>query len=107
MDEEKKLAALPMFEFNPEEEMKLEVGITYTGSFRLAPSGMIVVKPYKQGTKPNNLKKLVDGDRHAIYSSKNVLRIVLNIHRGDKEYCKNAFQEIVIQCYKDLCELNI
>ncbi len=104
---DKQLASLEMPEFDVDDEMQLEVGVLYQGSFRIGKDGKIIVKPYKQGTKPSNLKKMCDGDRHVIYLSKNLVRIVISIQRGDEEKIRKAYQETVIECYRDLCDINL
>lgn len=107
MDTEKQIAGIELPDYSIEQEMKLEVGITYQGSFRLSKNGMIVVKPYQQGTKPSNLKKATEGDRHAIYLSKNLVRIVMSIHRGDLDYVKRSFRDVASEAYASICELNL
>ena len=92
-------------DFTTEKPMKLEVGVTYKGSFKLSPNGQILVKPYQQGAKPANLRKLVEGDRHAIYASKHLVRIVISIQKGSREQIRKAYKEIVMECYKNLNEL--
>ena len=92
-------------DYTTEKDMKLEVGVTYRGSFKLARNGMIMVKPYQEGSKPANLKKMVDGDRHAIYLSKNLVRIVISIQKHSPEEVRKAYKEIVLDTYKDLCDL--
>lgn len=88
-----------------EKPMKLEVGVTYKGSFKLSNNGQILVKPYQQGAKPANLRKLVEGDRHAIYASKHLVRIVISIQKGSSEQIRRAYKEIIMECYKNLNEL--
>ena len=105
MDEEKKLARVELPDFTTEKPMKLEVGVTYKGSFKLSNNGQILVKPYQQGAKPTNLKKLVEGDRHAIYGSSHLVRIVISIQKGNPEDIRLAYKEIIVECYKDLNEL--
>ena len=105
MDEEKKLAMVELPDFTTEKPMKLEVGVTYKGSFKLSNNGQILVKPYQQGSKPTNLKKLVEGDRHAIYGSSHLVRIVISIQKGNPEDIRQAYKEIIVDCYKDLNEL--
>ena len=105
MDEEKKLAMMELPDFTTEKPMRLEVGVTYRGSFKLSLNGQILVKPYQQGAKPTNLMKLVEGDRHAIYGSSHLVRIVISIQKGSPEEIRHAYQEIIIACYKDLNEL--
>ena len=92
-------------DFTTEKPMKLEVGVTYKGSFKLSNNGQILVKPYQQGAKPANLRKLVEGDRHAIYASKHLVRIVISIQKGSREQIRKAYKEIVMECYKNLNEL--
>ena len=105
MDKEKELAMIELPDYTMEKDMKLEVGVTYRGSFKLARTGMIVVKPYQEGAKPANLKKMVDGDRHAIYLSKNLVRIVISIQKGCREEVCKAYKTIILECYKNLNEL--
>lgn len=107
MDKEKQLAQIELPDYSTENDMQLEVGVTYQGSFKLSRNGMIVVKPYQQGTKPQNLKKVCDGDRHAIYTSKNLIRIVFSIQKTDAEQVRKAYQQIVIEAYKDLCDITL
>lgn len=103
----KKLASIEMPDFDVDDEMQLEVGVLYQGSFKIGKDGKIVVKPYKQGTKPTNLKKMCDGDRHVIYLSKNLVRIVISIQRSDEDKVRKAYQETVLECYRDLCDINL
>ena len=105
MDKEKELAMIELPDFTTEKDMKLEVGVTYRGSFKLARNGQILVKPYQQGAKPTNLKKLVEGDRHAIYGSSHLVRIVISIQKGNPEEIYRAYKEIIVECYKNLNEL--
>lgn len=105
MDEVKELAMIELPDYTTEKDMKLEVGVTYRGSFKLARNGQILVKPYQQGAKPSNLRKLAEGDRHAIYGSSHLVRIVISIQKGSPEEIRKAYQEIIIECYKNLNEL--
>ncbi len=105
MDEEKKIASIELPDYTLEQPMDLEVGIVYQGSFRLSRNGMIVVKPYQQGTKPGNLKKALEGDRHAIYLSKNLVRVVISLHKGSLDEVMSDFKDVIVECYKDLAEL--
>lgn len=105
MDKEKELAMIELPDLTTEKPMKLEVGVTYKGSFKLSNNGQILVKPYQQGAKPANLRKLVEGDRHAIYASKHLVRIVISIQKGSSEQILRAYKEIIMECYKNLNEL--
>lgn len=105
MDKEKELAMIELPDLTTEKPMKLEVGVTYKGSFKLSNNGQIFVKPYQQGAKPANLRKLVEGDRHAIYASKHLVRIVISIQKGSSEQIRRAYKEIIMECYKNLNEL--
>lgn len=105
--EEKKLAGMELPDFSTEDDMNLEVGVTYQGSFRIDRTGRIYVKPYQKGTKPQNLKKVCDGDRHAIYLSKNLIRIVISIAKTERPTINKAYQDIVVECYKDLNDLEL
>ncbi|MCR4914358.1 MAG: hypothetical protein K6A96_01190, partial [Prevotella sp.] len=73
--------------------------------FKLSNNGQILVKPYQQGAKPANLRKLVEGDRHAIYASRHLVRIVISIQKGSSEQIRRAYKEIIMECYKNLNEL--
>ena len=105
MDKEKELAMIELPDYTTEKPMKLEVGVTDKGSFKLSPNGQILVKPYQQGAKPANLRKLVEGDRHAIYASRHLVRIVISIQKGSHEQIRRAYKEIIMECYKNLNEL--
>ena len=105
MDKEKELAMIELPDLTTEKPMKLEVGVTYKGSFKVSNNGQILVKPYQQGAKPANLRKLVEGDRHAIYASKHLVRIVISIQKGSSEQIRRAYKEIIMECYKNLNEL--
>ncbi|MBO6029915.1 MAG: hypothetical protein J6T44_05310 [Prevotella sp.] len=105
MNQEEKLANIELPDYTTESDMKLEVGVTYQGSFKLSRNGMIVVKPYQMGSKPNNLKKVVDGDRHAIYLSKRLVRIVISLQKTDLVSVRQAYKDVIVDCYKDLCDL--
>lgn len=105
MNEEKKLANIELPDYTTEKPMNLEVDVTYKGSFRLAKSGMIVVKPYRKGAKPSNLKLAIEGDRHAIYLSKNLVRVVISVHKGSLDDVMKDFKDVILDCYKNLSEL--
>lgn len=105
MNEAKELAMIELPDFTTEKDMKLEVGVTYRESFKLARNGQILVKPYQQGAKPTNLRKLVEGDRHAIYGGSHLVRIVISIQKGSPEEIRQAYKEIILACYKNLNEL--
>ena len=108
VDEVKKLAGIELPDYKTDENFKLEVGVTYEGSFRITNGGCIHVRPYKKGAKPSNLKKAVDGDRHAIFLSKHLVRIVMTFDRNqDLEHLKNAFRETIQDCYVDLNDLHL
>lgn len=107
-DEVKKLAGIELADYSSDEKFDLEVGITYEGSFRIQQNGCIHVRPYKKGAKPSNLKKAVDGDRHAIFLSKNLIRIVMTFDRHmTLEDLKSAFRECTQDCYIDLNDLHL
>ena len=107
-DELKQLAGIEMPDYEMDEEMKLEVGVTYKGSFKIKRNGQIQVKPYKVGTNPGALRKIVDGEQHAIFESKNLLRIVITLpKRSDNEWVRKRFQTVFFECYKDLSELEL
>ena len=105
MEVEKELAMMELPDYTMEKDMKLEVGVVYRGSFKLARNGQILVKPYQQGAKPSNLRRLAEGDRHVIYGSRHLVRIVISIQRGSREEVCKAYKEIILACYKSLNEL--
>ena len=107
MDDVKELAMIEVPDYTTEKDMRLEVGVTYRGSFKRARNGQILVKPYQQGAKPSNLRKLAEGDRHAIYGSSHLVRIVISIQKGNREEVCKAYKEIILECYKNLIELAI
>lgn len=108
VDEVKILAGIELPDYTTDENFKLEVGVVYTGSFRITNAGCIHVRPYKTGTKPGNLAKAIDGDRHAIFLSKHLVRIVMTFDRHmTLEDLKNAFRECVQDCYVDLNDLHL
>lgn len=103
---EKELAAVELRDFKTEPTVKLEAGITYQGSFRIDPTtGAILVRPYQPGNKPWNLKKVVDGDNHAIYLSRHLVRIVISLPKTESDEIRKRYQQVIIECYKNLCEL--
>lgn len=107
-DEVKKLAGIEMADYTADEKFDLEVGVTYEGSFRIQQNGVINVRPYKKGAKPSNLKKAIDGDNHAIFLSKNLVRIVFTFERTtDLEVLKRKFSSTVQNCFVDLNDLHL
>lgn len=107
-DEVKKLAGIEMPDYSTDERFDLEVGVTYEGSFRIQNNGCIHVRPYKRGTKPGNLKKAIDGDNHAIFLSKHLVRIVMTFQRTtDLETLKRAYRDAVQNCFVDLNDLHL
>ena len=108
VDDVQKLAGIRLPDYTTDQDFKLEVGVVYTGSFRITNAGCIHVRPYKTGSKPGNLAKTVDGDRHAIFLSKHLVRIVMTFDRNqDLEHLKNAFRETIQDCYVDLNDLHL
>jgi hypothetical protein len=107
-DEVKKLAGIEMPDYTTDEPFELVKGVTYEGSFRIQNNGCIHVRPYKKGTKPSNLKKAIDGDNHAIFLSKKLVRIVFTFERTtDLEALKVKFRNTVQNCFVDLNDLHL
>lgn len=108
VDEVKKLANIEMPDYTTDEPFDLKVGVTYEGSFRIQQNGCINVRPYKKGTKPSNLIKAIDGDNHAIFLSKNLVRIVFTFERTTNlAALKRKFRDTVQNCFVDLNEIHL
>ena len=103
----KELAKIEIPDYAEDEKMNLEVGVTYRGSFKIKENGQIVVRPYKEGAKPGNLSKVVEGEHHVIFESKNLLRIVFTLPKTNQEQMKQRFKEEFFECYKDICDLQL
>ena len=103
----KELASIDIPQYDAEEKFTLEPNINYQGSFRISENGCIRVRPYIAGNKPSNLKKVRDGDHHTILQSKKMVRIVMSFEKCPKEELKKKYQTTVIECYKDLCEIDL
>ena len=108
VDEVKRLAGIEMPDYSTDEKFNLVAGVTYEGSFRIQDNGCIHVRPYKKGTKPGNLKKAIDGDNHAIFLSKNLVRIVFTFERTtDLKALKRKFMNTVQNCFIDLNDIHL
>ena len=73
------LANMPVVECR--QQMRLEIGKKYTGSFWINEYGQISVSPYQKGKNPQGLKRVCEGDNYVIYTSKNLVRMVLTFPR--------------------------
>lgn len=78
----------------PEEQTTLEIGKHYRGTFWINEYGTIQVKPEQKGTNPQGLKKLTEGDDWVIYTSKNLVRIVVSLPRVETTEIRRAFANI-------------
>lgn len=98
---------LALVEYDSDEQMTLEVGVNYQGSFRINPNGTIKVRPYKVGTKPNNLRKKFDSDNYCIFSSKKIVRVVFTFDLCDKEELAAKFKAALLDCYQNLRTIDL
>jgi hypothetical protein len=105
-DEEMLAASMEMNQYNTDDNMQLEVGVHYQGSFWIDRRGMIRVRPYKTGSKPSALTKVADGNYYTLYKSKNLYRIVFSFAKNGKETLRKQYQEAVLECYSDLSQID-
>lgn len=75
------------------QEVQLEPGKHYRGTFWVNEYGVVTVKPEQKGSNPQGLSKLTEGDNWVIYTSKNVVRIVVSLPRIDMVEIKRMFIE--------------
>lgn len=76
-------------------EMELIPGKVYRGSFWISPHGEINVRPQREGTQPNGMKKECEGDYFSIFSSKNCVRCVITMPRTSHYQLRNILMQAV------------
>ncbi len=107
MNKENLKQDLALAEYDSDEQMTLEVGVNYQGSFRINPNGTIKVRPYKMGTKPNNLRKKFDSDNYCILASKKIVRVVFTFDLCGKEELAAKFKAALLDCYQNICNIDL
>lgn len=60
-------------------KQNLEVGRKYRGSFWINEYGEIQVRPEQKGTKPSNLKIVLEHETFTIYESKEIFKVSIKI----------------------------
>ena len=102
--DEKEIRALVSEEYvaQPAEPIEWEVGRHYQGSFWLNDFGEIQVRAAQKGTKPGNMRKQVEGERHVIYASNNLVRVVITLERDTKENLRRKFAQACTEAIVDL-----
>ena len=98
-----KITGADIVTFNDDDKFDLEVGVNYQGSFRINVDGSIKVRPYKMGSKPQNLKKIFDSDFSAILESRKILRVVFTFSKDSQKIIEN-YKESFLETYKFLHE---
>lgn len=73
------------------QKMTLEPGKHYRGSFWINEFGELSVLPEQKGKNPCGLQKLTEGDNWVIYTSKNVVRVVVSLPRIEAKEIKRMF----------------
>ncbi|MBQ0050132.1 MAG: hypothetical protein KBT12_07880 [Bacteroidales bacterium] len=73
------------------QRMALEPGRHYRGSFWINEFGEISVQPEQKGKNPCGLEKLTQGDNWVVYTSKNVVRVVVSLPRLEARELKRLF----------------
>lgn len=73
------------------QRLTLEPGKHYRGSFWINEFGEINVCPEQKGKNPCGLEKLTQGDNWVIYTSKNVVRVVVSLPRLESSEIKRMF----------------
>lgn len=102
--DEKEIRALVSEDYvaTPAEPIEWEVGRHYQGSFWLNDFGEIQVRAAQKGTKPGNMRKQVEGERHVIYASNNLVRVVITLERDTKENLRRKFAQACTEAIVDL-----
>jgi hypothetical protein len=98
---------LALVEYDSDEQMTLEVGVNYQGSFRINPNGTIKVRPYKVGSKPGNLTKKFEADNYCILASRRIVRVVFTFDRCERERLAAKFKDALLECYQTLRTISL
>lgn len=77
------------------QKMDFEPGVHYRGSLWVNEYGEMNFRAEQKGTNPCGLKKLTDGDNWVIYTSKNLVRIVVSLPRLDSREIRKMFSSAV------------
>lgn len=96
-----KITGVDIVTYDEDERFDLEVGVNYQGSFRINVDGSIKVRPYRMGSKPQNLKKIYDSDFSAVLESRKIIRVVFTFTKDSPKMLEN-FKESFLETYKYL-----
>lgn len=73
------------------QKIELEPGVHYRGSFWRNEYGEMFFRAEQKGTNPCGLQKLTEGDNWVIYTSKNLVRVVLSLPRIEPNELRKMF----------------
>lgn len=84
------------------QKIQLEPGKHYKGYFWLNDYGEIQVKPEQKGTKPMNMKIVLEHEYFTLYESKKLFKVILKIDKSGigLSSLTNRFMFIITQIYQ-------
>ena len=82
-------------------KLSLEPGVHYKGTFWLNEYGEIQVKPEQKGTKPMNMKIILENELFSFYESKNLYKVVIKLRKQNlnANSATNRFMFVLTQIY--------
>lgn len=89
------------------QKMELEPGVHYRGSYWINEYGESFFRPEQKGSNPCGLQKLTEGDNWVIYTSKNVVRVVVSLPRVDSKEIKRMFTCAVSNVLASIIRYNL
>lgn len=84
------------------QRMQLEPGRKYKGSFWVNDYGEFFCKPEQKGTNPDGMKLVKEGDRHKLYTSKNLVKVTITLERSNTDTLSADFTQAVTKAMVDL-----
>ena len=82
-------------------KLSLEPGRHYKGTFWLNEYGEIQVRPEQKGSKPMNMKTVLENDLFCFYESKNLYKVVIKFDKVglNPNSATNRFMFVLTQIY--------
>lgn len=77
------------------QKMALEPGKHYNGSFWINEYGEFQCKPAQEGSNPSGSKLVTEGSFFKLYSTKNLVRVIISVPKGMKDAVIKNFTEAV------------
>ncbi len=89
------------------EQMALEPGKKYRGSFWINEFGQFHCTPEQKGTNPTGMRLVTEGRFHKMFTTKNTVRIVITLEKGDHDTLSRNFTQAVTSAMAQLLQYNL